>query len=137
MNYGILQKVCFTLILSFYNYASTFELNNGMRVHESYGDSVKQFITKVQNFEQKKILQNEYKLFNESTHEIKIEGNSRKKRRKKRREKKRNTKVPRDSVRKQFVSNLEMSKIRKFISSVCMTTRSRDVIQYCIENLRQ
>ena len=48
MHYGMMLKVCFTLILSFYNYASTFELNNGMRVHESYGDSVKQFITKVQ-----------------------------------------------------------------------------------------
>ena len=55
MHYGMMLKVCFTLILSFYNYASTFELNNGMRVHESYGDSVKQFNTKVQNFEQKKI----------------------------------------------------------------------------------
>ena len=56
MNYEAMMKVCFILILSLHNFASTFELNNEMSVHDSYSDSVKQFISGVQNFEQNKIL---------------------------------------------------------------------------------
>ena len=88
MNYEVM-KVCLILILSLYNYASTFELNNEMSVYDSYGDSVKQFISKVQNFEQNKILQSgEDKLHDM---QIRAEGKDRRKRRKRRRKKKRKT----------------------------------------------
>ena len=133
MNYEVM-KVCLILILSLYNYASTFELNNEMSVYDSYGDSVKQFISKVQNFEQNKILQSgEDKLHDM---QIRAEGKDRRKRRKRRRKKKRKT-MSNYPIAKHPISSLEMSKIRKFIGSVCRTTRSREVSKYCNENLRQ
>ena len=133
MNYEVM-KVCLILILSLYNYASTFELNNEMSVYDSYGDSVKQFISKVQNFEQNKILQSgEDKLHDM---QIRAEGKDRRKKRKRRRKKKRKT-MSYYPTAKHPISSLEMSKIRKFIGSVCRTTRSREVSKYCNENLRQ
>ena len=133
MNYEV-PKVCFVLILSLFNYASTFELNNEMSVYDSYGDSVKLFISKVQNFEQNKILQrSEDKLHGMQTG---LQGDVRQKRRKRRRKKKRKTE-PNYPAKNHPISSLEMSKIRKFIRSVCRTTRSREVSKYCNENLRQ
>ena len=133
MNYEVM-KVCLILILSLYNYASTFELNNEMSVYDSYDDSVKQFISKVQNFEQNKILQSgEDKLHDM---QIRAEGKDRRKRRKRRRKKKRKT-ISNYPTTTHPISSLEMSKIRKFIGSVCRTTRSREVSKYCNENLRQ
>ena len=132
MNYEVM-KVCLILILSLYNYASTFELNNEMSVYDSYGDSVKQFISKVQNFEQNKILQSgEDKLHDM---QIRAGGNYRRKRRKRRRKRKKT--ITNGPNMKHPISSLEMSKIRKFIGSVCRTTRSREVSKYCNENLRQ
>lgn len=134
MNYEVLMKVCLILILSLNNYASTFELNNEMSVYDSYDDSVKQFISKVQNFEQNKILQNgEDKL-----HDMQImaEGTTRGNRRKRRRKKKRKSTANYPAMHHP-ISSLEMSKITKFIKSVCRTTRSREVSKYCNENLRQ
>ena len=116
------------------NYASTFELHNEMSVYDSYGDNVKQFISKVQNFEQNKILQNgEDKLHDM---QIRAEGTTRGKRRKRRRKKKRKTTANYPAMT-HSISSLEMSKIRKFIKSVCRTTRSREVSKYCNENLQQ
>ena len=133
MNYEVM-KVCLILILSLYNYASTFELNNEMSVYDSYGDSVKQFISKVQNFEQNKILQNgEDKLHDM---QIRAEGTTRGNRRKRRRKKKRKSTANYPAMHHP-ISSLEMSKITKFIKSVCRTTRSREVSKYCNENLRQ
>ena len=132
MNYEVM-KVCLILILSLYNYASTFELNNEMSVYDSYGDSVKQFISKVQNFEQNKILQSgEDKLHDM---QIRAGGNGKRKRRKRRRKRKKT--ISNGPTIKHPISSLEMSKIRKFIGSVCRTTRSREVSKYCNENLRQ
>ena len=134
MNYEVLMKVCLILILSLNNYASTFELNNEMSVYDSYGDNVKQFISKVQNFEQNKILQNgEDKLHDM---QIRAEGTTRGNRRKRRRKKKRKSTANYPAMHHP-ISSLEMSKITKFIKSVCRTTRSREVSKYCNENLRQ
>ena len=132
MNYEVM-KVCLILILSLYNYASTFELNNEMSVYDSYGDRVEQFISKVQNFEQNKILQSgEDKLHDM---QIRAGGNDKRKRRKRRRKRKKT--ISNGPTMRHPISSLEMSKIRKFIGSVCRTTRSREVSKYCNENLRQ
>ena len=132
MNYEALMKVCFILILSLYNYASTFELNNEMSVYDSYSDSVKQFISRVQNFEQNKILKSD----EDNLHDMQIRTKGDPRRRRRRRKKKRKT-VSDRSVMKHPISSLEMSKIRKFLNSVCRTTRSREVAKYCYENLGQ
>ena len=134
MNYEVLMKVCLILILSLNNYASTFELNNEMSVYDSYDDSVKQFISKVQNFEQNKILQNGEDKFHDM--QIRAEGTTRGNRRKRRRKKKRKSTANYPAMHHP-ISSLEMSKITKFIKSVCWTTRSREVSKYCNENLRQ
>jgi predicted RNA-binding protein with RPS1 domain len=86
------------------NYEALMKLNNEMSVYDSYSDSVKQFISRVQNFEQNKILKSD----EDNLHDMQIRTKGDPRRRRRRRKKKRKT-VSDRSVMKHPISSLILS----------------------------